>query len=191
MTEEHDPAGAEAIARVIRQRRTIHSFRDDCPPREVILEAIDLARWAPNHHQTEPWRFHLLGPETIAGIVELNARLVAERKGEAAGRAKRDRWSQVPGWLAVTTAVSDDPVRCEEDYAATCCAIHNFSLVLWSRGIGVKWTTGDVTRHHEFYNLINADPATTRLTGLLWYGYPAQIPDQRRRPVEEIVIERP
>ncbi|MGH7129925.1 MAG: nitroreductase family protein [Planctomycetaceae bacterium] len=185
------PTPNRIIADVIRQRRTIHQFRSECPPRELVLRGIELARWAPNHKHTEPWRFHLLGPETKTAIVELNARLVAERKGPAAGEAKRQRWSAVPGWLAVTCDRGDDAVRNEEDYAACCCAIQNLSLFLWSEGVGVKWSTGDVIRHTEFHRLIGADPLTRRVVALLWYGYPEQVPEQKRRPVGEIVVERP
>lgn len=180
-----------SIEEVIRTRRTIHSFRDEVPPRDVLLQAIELARWAPNHHLTEPWRFHLPGPETIRAIVELNARLETEAKGAAAGEAKRQRWSGMPGWLIVSGARAADSLRHDEDYAACCCAIQNLSLALWSRGIGVKWTTGGVTRHEEFFRLLNLDPAERRIIGLIWYGWPEEVPTQQRRGVDEIVTIHP
>lgn len=179
------------IAQVIRERRTIELFRPELPPRALILDAIDAARWAPNHKHTEPWRFHLLGPQTAAEIVELNARLVAAAKGDEAAEAKRRRWNAVPGWLAVTCQRSVDPVRMEEDYAASCCAIQNLSLCLWSAGVGVKWSTGEVTRRAEFFRLIGIDPVDRKVVGLLWYGYPASVPEQKRKPVAEILQEYP
>lgn len=181
----------EIVAEIVRGRRTINDFREEQPPRERVLEAIELARWAPNHKHTEPWRFHLLGPESIASIVDLNARLVAEKKGPEAGESKRKRWAAVPGWLVVTCDRSSDLLREREDYAACCCAIQNLQLGLWSHGIGVKWTTGDVTRHTDFATLLGIDPAERCIVGLLWYGYPAAIPEQKRKPVAEIVEERP
>ena len=33
-----------------------------------------------------------------------------------------------------------------ENYAACCCAAQNLMLYLWRQGIGVKWTTGGITR---------------------------------------------
>ncbi len=179
------------LADWIRERRTVHNFQSRVPPKEAVLQAVESARWAPNHHHTEPWRFLLLGPETIAQVVNLNAELVAARKGREHGEHKRKRWSEVPGWLAVTCPRSDEEQRQQEDYAACCCAIHNFSLSLWSEGIGVKWTTGDVTRHPRFFELIQTNPDTYFVPGLLWYGYPAVIPDQKRKPVAEILTELP
>lgn len=177
------------VADVIRDRRTINFFKPDLPPRELVLEGIEAARWAPNHHLTEPWRFYLLSDPVKAQIVELNGRLVAEAKGEAAGRAKRERWQGIPGWLAVTCARSSDELRQREDYAACCCAVQNLALYLWSRGVGLKWTTGAVTRTDEFYDLIWVDPAVETVVGLFWYGYPDEVPVSVRRPVAEILVE--
>ncbi|MGD9854975.1 MAG: nitroreductase [Planctomycetaceae bacterium] len=179
-----------ALHDVIRSRRTIEYFQPEVPPREAILRAIDLARWAPNHKHTEPWRFHLLGPESAAEIVRRNTELVRRDKGDDAAAAKHARWAGVPGWLAVTCDVSDDPIRAEEDYAACCCAAQNLSLALWAEGIGTKWSTGPVTRTPEFARLLGFTPGERRIVGLFWYGYPAAIPESRRKPVEEIVDDR-
>ena len=50
------------VAELLRSRRTIHHFYPDHPPPHIILQAIELARWVPNHHATEPWHFYLLRP---------------------------------------------------------------------------------------------------------------------------------
>jgi len=182
---------AEIVAEVIRSRRTVGTFRPELPPRETIARALDLACWAPNHKKTEPWRFHWLGPETATRIVELNARLVAETKGEAAAETKRRQWSEVPGWLLVTCIKSDDPIRHEEDYAACCCAVQNLMLALWSAGIASKWSTGGITRHADFFALLDLDPGLHRVVGLIWYGYPQAVPEQQRRPLSEVLREWP
>jgi nitroreductase len=38
----------------IRTRRTHKRFEHEPVRREVIEELLELARWAPNHHLTEP-----------------------------------------------------------------------------------------------------------------------------------------
>ncbi|MDA1158047.1 MAG: nitroreductase [Planctomycetota bacterium] len=187
-----DKTTIPTIEEVIRGRRTVHNFAAELPPFEQIEKAVELARWAPNHRHTEPWRFHHLGPESISAVVDLNAKLVAEKKGAAAGEAKRERWSMIPGWLVVTSVLSPDDSELEkEDYAACCCAIQNLSLYLWSVGIGVKWTTGAVTRHPDFYRLLSVDPAERQTVGVLWYGYAANVAPQKRQPVEEILTRLP
>jgi len=189
MKDEMDSGISVSVAEVIRSRRTIGAFRPELPPREVVLDALDAARWAPNHKKTEPWHVFLLGLETSRAVIDLNSQIIAAMKGSADAEAKRKKWSEVPGWLAVTCDLADDPFRREEDYAACCCFIQNLLLALWSAGIGTKWSTGDVTRHPDFFKLLNIDPARQRVVGLFWYGYPAVTPGQTRCPVESFLVE--
>ena len=60
-------------------------------------DLFELARWAPNHRLTEPWRFYLMGPETVAAAVDCWAEYEVEREGEAAGQARRKRLAGIPG----------------------------------------------------------------------------------------------
>jgi nitroreductase len=156
-----------------------------------MLAALDLARWAPNHRLTEPWRFYLLGPETAEAIAVLNAEVVAAQRGPEAGHKKLERWRSMPGWLVVTAQVGATPLITQENYAACCCAVQNIQLYLWSEGIGMKWGTGAVTRHPQFYERLGIDTTKEQLVGLFWYGYPAEVPQAQRKPVEIFVQELP
>lgn len=195
MPAETVPAPANSvdptISAIIRGRRTIGSFRPEVPPKEVVLQALELARWAPNHKKTEPWHAILLGPETAKAVVALNAQVLTATKGAAEATAKSKKWAEVPGWVAITCDKSADPLRREEDYAACCCAIQNLQLALWSAGIGTKWSTGDVTRHPDFYRLLGIDSSQQSVVGLIWYGYPAVVPEQTRGPLEGFLREMP
>ncbi len=182
-------ANLDAIGAAIRDRRTIHEFLPEAPPRSLLLAAIEHARWAPNHHRTEPWRFYLLGRSLGERIAALNAELVRETSGEATAEAKSRRWREQPGWLVITSRRSPDSLREEEDYAACCCAAQNLMLYLWQAGVGVKWTTGKVTRTARFASLLGIDAEQERVVGLFWYGYPRAVPAQHRRPVAEVVRE--
>lgn len=189
------PAAAADAAAILRQvmlgRRTVGSFRPELPPRETIVSAIEAATWAPNHRKTEPWRFHLLGPQTVRQTIELNCELVGRAKGAAAAESKRKSWSAVPGWLAISCALAGDALTREEDYAACCCAAQNLALALWAEGIGTKWSTGEVIRDSRFLQLLGLSPETSRVVGLFWYGYPAVTPQQNRRPVTEVLCDCP
>lgn len=181
-----------AVSRVLRERRTVHDFQPEAPPREVLLRAIELARWAPNHRLTEPWRFYLLGPDTATAIIRLNTEAVARKHGETKAREKQARWEAIPGWMVVTCENTDDSVQAQEDYGACCCAIQNLMLALWSEGIGVKWSTGAVTRDPAFYDLVWVDPARERVVAMLWYGYPADVPTMTRaKSVSELIVNLP
>ena len=57
------------FARVLRGRRTIDQYLHTKVPDELVLEAIEVATWVPNHYVSEPWRFILPGPQTIERIM--------------------------------------------------------------------------------------------------------------------------
>jgi nitroreductase len=180
----------EQVAELIRSRRTVKLFLDRPVSRKLVLDAIDVARWAPNHHVTEPWHFYLLGPEAIRDSVELTRIITTERKGAKAGEFKAAAAAAVPGWLAVTCRTSDDGRMQQEDYASCCCAIQNLMLYLSAAGVASKWSTGAVTTDRRFLDLLEIDPAEEFVVALVWYGYPKLIPVQSRKDVSRIVTER-
>src|SRR5579859_3474095 len=98
------------VEEAIRERRTHKAFHPEPVPRAELNELLELARWAPNHHLTNPWRFRVLGPGALQ-------RLKAAAGPEAA--AKLDR---APTLIAATVLRSPDPVTDEEDLCAAACA---------------------------------------------------------------------
>jgi len=183
--------GAALVADVLRTRRTIGSFLPDAVDEALVAQALELASWAPNHRKTEPWRFTRIGPQTQAALIDLNTALITAKAGAAAAESKRLQWSTIPGWIAVTCRKSADAFLMEEDYAACCCAVQNLMLALWSRGVGSKWSTGDITRHPRYAELLRFNPAEERTVGLIWYGKPAALPVQTRRPLADVVRDCP
>src|ERR687891_2300636 len=90
----------------IRTRRTHKVYGAEPVDRDTLAELLDLARWAPNHNLTNPWRFRVLGPEALA-------RLKAAAGPEAA--AKLDR---APTLVAVSATQQGAPDDDEEDRLA-------------------------------------------------------------------------
>mmetsp|Transcript_12278 Transcript_12278/g.18828 ORF Transcript_12278/g.18828 Transcript_12278/m.18828 type:complete len:239 (+) Transcript_12278:89-805(+) len=171
------------VQSLLLTRRTINAFEPTLPKdwESVVETAVTAATYAPNHKRTEPWRFHLLGENAIRRVCELNARLVSEKKGPAAGDAKLERWLQMPGWMVVTQVVDDNSNNdwkipnslLKEDYAAVCCAVQNFCLSLHSQGYGTKWTTGPVNFDDAFKTAVGALPDNEQVVGTIWFGIPA------------------
>ncbi|MEP4652860.1 MAG: nitroreductase family protein, partial [Ilumatobacter sp.] len=59
-TDPTDVPGIDALAKLIRSRRTsmlVDQARD--VPVDVVEQLCELASWAPNHKKTWPWRFAL------------------------------------------------------------------------------------------------------------------------------------
>jgi nitroreductase len=189
---ERESASALAdLAELIRGRRSTNLFESRPVARQLILDAIEVARWAPNHRLTEPWRFYVIGPQTADELMLLAAEIEAEQKGEKARAARLARLRGVPGFIVLTVTRSGDALRQTEDYAACCCAAQNMMLYLWQAGVGVKWTTGDIVRDARFYRALGADPLAEQVVGFFWYGYPRIVAPPRRKDVQEIVAELP
>jgi nitroreductase len=147
-----------------------------------------VARWAPNHRLTEPWRFYLIGAATLAAVIDCWAGYEAEIKGEAAGEARAKRLGTIPGHFVVTSLRDENEVIDLENYAASCCAVQNLMLYLWQRGIGVKWTSGAITRESRLYEVLGIDESQERIVGYFWYGKPKAVAEQKRRSVADISI---
>jgi nitroreductase len=195
MTRKESPSfetqALRDLAEVIRGRRTINLYLQTPVPDELVSDAIDAATWAPNHHVTEPWRFYLLGAQTVGRCLDLCHEIVTAKKGTDAAAFKRRSWSEKPGWLVVTCQRSNDELRQQEDYAACAAAVQNLMLYLWKAGVGSKWTTGDITRDPRFFDIVGIDDASEFVVGLIWFGYPKLTPEQKRRGPEEVLTRLP
>jgi nitroreductase len=160
----------------IRGRRTHKAYAPEPVDRAVLEELFELARWAPNHNLTNPWRFRVLGPEALAA-------LKAAAGPEAA--AKLDR---APTLIAASVLTSpDDPVCDEEDFAAASVATFIVLLGAHARGLGGYWRTPAVLRSPEGRAALGI-PDEERVLGLIHLGRakgPAKLAPERA-PVDEI-----
>jgi nitroreductase len=119
----------------IRTRRTHKVFAPRPVPDDVLDELLELARWAPNHHLTNPWRFRVLGPGSLAALKE------------AAGPEAASKLDRAPTLIAVTSRRSPgDAVTEEEDLLATACATYAVLLAAHARGLVGYWRTPGVLR---------------------------------------------
>jgi nitroreductase len=186
---DQDAGGdAAALARLMRARRSINLFLAEPVPVAELEAAIEVARWAPNHRLTEPWKFYVVGPQMKEAMARCAADFEAETKGERAGEARYKRLIDVPAYFVVTSRIGADALTDREDYAATCCAVQNLCLYLWQRGIGTKWTTGAITREPRFYELLGIDAARETVVGFFWYGRAKIVPEQQRKAVAESIV---
>jgi nitroreductase len=121
----------------IRSRRTHKAFLPEPVPRQLLDELLELARWAPNHHLTNPWRFRVLGPESLA------------RLKQAAGPEAAAKLDRAPTLVVATVVISGEEVQDEEDLLATGCATYNVLLAAHGRGLAGYWRTPAVLRTQD------------------------------------------
>jgi nitroreductase len=125
------------VEQAIKERRTHKVFGPEPVDREVLVELLELARWAPNHNLTNPWRFRVLGPEALA------------RLKEAAGEEAATKLDRAPTLVAASVVQNGDPVQDEEDVCATAAAVYIVLLAAHARGLVGYWRTPAVLRSPE------------------------------------------
>jgi len=70
------------LEQAIHGRRTHKVFAPEPVAPGVLQELFELARWAPNHNLTNPWRFRVLGPRTLARLKVLAEELSPGSQGK-------------------------------------------------------------------------------------------------------------
>ena len=162
------------LADFIRSRRTHKAYDGRPVDRETLDELFDLARWAPNHNLTNPWRFRVLGPAAL------------ERLKAASGPESAPKLDRAPTLVVASALQTGDPVADEEDFAAAAAAVYIVLLAAHHRGLGGYWRTPAILR----------DPAgraacgvgeDERVLGLLHLGTAlGEKPVPERAPVDVI-----
>ena len=166
------PAAVD-VETAIRERRTHKVYGPEPVDRATLDELLELARWAPNHHLTNPWRFRVLGPEAL------------DRLKAAAGPQDGSKLDRAPTLVAASVVEASDPADREDDLCAAACATYIVLLGAHARGLVGYWRTPDVLRRPEGRAALGI-PDEERVIGLVHLGLRRQ--DQaapERAPVEE------
>jgi nitroreductase len=163
------------VETAIRSRRTHKQFGREPVDEAVVRELLDLARFAPNHKLTQPWRFRLLGPET------------RRRLDEAVGEKEAMKLGRAPTLVLATALLSGDPHTDEEDLHATACAVYAVLLGATARGLASYWRTPAAFGEQSVRELLSLD-AAERIVGLVHLGARiSEPPAKDRAPLAELV----
>jgi nitroreductase len=165
------------VFEVLATRRTASAFAPDTLNRDELAKLIDAATWAPNHRNTEPWRFIVVAGGERRTMGDHIARwMAAPPEGEPRTPAQIESvCKKLMRSPAIIVVVQHDrpesPVRDLEDYAACCCATQNLLLAARAEGFATKWSTGelvDLAPAREYLDLGERD----RIVGYVYIGRP-------------------
>ena len=109
------------LSNLVRSRRSIRRWQDKEVPEELLLQAIELATWAPNGGNQQNWRFYLIVNrdtiKTIADAVQVSANQIASwpeaEKFEDTATRLRERASffrDAPVAIAVAASQYQSPI---------------------------------------------------------------------------------
>lgn len=181
----------EFINDLIKKRRSVFpkSYIDKPIPKNIIEQVLENANWAPNHKQTEPWRFVVFRNEGLKKLSEYLANYYKENTPEEQFlEAKYQKTLQKPLQSSCVIAICmqrDEAERVPEweEIAAVSCAVQNMYLTCTAYEIGCYWSSPkSMINAREFLKLDSGQ----RCLGLLYMGYHNQESfNTRRNPVEE------
>lgn len=159
----------------IRTRRTVKSYRPEPVPHDVLERILEVARWAPNHRQTEPWRFRVLGAE-------------AQHRLKQAAGSGAEKLERAPTLVVASFVPSVLPLHASEDEQAAACAVYAVLLAARAEGLASYWRTPGVLRTAEGRAAVGV-PEGEQVLGLLHFGEPdGEVPEPPERgPLEHFV----
>jgi nitroreductase len=159
------------LEQAIRTRRTHKAFGPQAVEPALLDELFELARWAPNHHLTNPWRFRVLGVSTRERLMEL---------AEASQPGSAVKLRRAPTLVAVSVRTTGDRAQDREDLLATAVAAYIVLLGAHARGLAGYWRTVPLLEDPHARELLGLDAQETSV-GLLYLGLPVQeqrVPDR-------------
>lgn len=171
------------VTEAIRKRRSIGLLSDKQPEKEKIEKMLESARWAPNHHKTEPWHFYVLSGQGREKLGEAYAKIQLEKlqdpseedqeKALESGMRKAKRSPVVI--VATVEPHREDKIEPVEEIAATACAIQNILLTAEELELATKWRTGKPVSHPIMKECFGISDKGWVL-GLVFVGYPKEVP---------------
>jgi nitroreductase len=112
------------LAKVIRSRRSVRAWQDKPVPQDLLMQAVELATWAPNGGNQQNWHFYLIfNRDTIKTIGDAitagrnimaswpEASKMAAPPSPAPGQPPRSPFSNAPAVIAVGTMRAENPME--------------------------------------------------------------------------------
>lgn len=149
---------------LIRTRRTHKAYGPEPVDRETLLELFELARWAPNHHLTNPWRFRVLGQQ---------ARTLLAREAELEQPGSARKLERAPTLIVVGVEPQGDLSQQRDDLLAVAVAAYIVLLAAHARGLAGYWRTLPILEKPAVRAALEI-PTAEQPIGLLHLGRPVQ-----------------
>lgn len=184
-------AGFMDFQELVATRRTVHNYKPEAVSEDLVVEALRLSLWAPNHKLSFPWVYTWVGPRARVPLADLAVELKGKKEplSEVKKKAARDNVLN-PAHLISLGVRRSEPHRQHEDFATLSCSVQIASLFLWQHGIGTKWSTGGWGVQPKTYEVLGLDPAAVALEGMLMIGVPQMQPPVPERPTLDSFLKR-
>ncbi|MCU0572094.1 MAG: nitroreductase family protein [Syntrophobacteraceae bacterium] len=162
------------VLKAIFDRRSVRHFIEAPVEKELLMEALKAASWAPSGLNNQPWRFGVIRDP------ELKARL-----------GGLTRYTNVLKSASVLVAFfldRDSSYDYVKDCQAIGASIENFLLAVHAQDLGAVWI-GEILKNKDEVQRILELPERLDLMAIVAVGHPAhRSQSSHRRPVEELIL---
>jgi nitroreductase len=167
----------EQINELIRSRRAIFPAMyqsGKAIPKEVILQILENANWAPTHKLTEPWRFKIFRGASLQKLSDFMGDYYKKNTpDESFSEMKYNKTIKKPlqSSCVIAICMQRDPnesIPEWEEIASVACAVQNMWLTATSYGIGAYWSSPKSI--HSTAELLGLQDGQ-RCLGFFYMGY--------------------
>jgi nitroreductase len=162
------------VLKAIFDRRSVRHFIEAPVEKELLMEALKAASWAPSGLNNQPWRFGVIRDP------ELKARL-----------GGLTRYTNVLKSASVLVAFfldRDSSYDYVKDCQAIGASIENFLLAVHAQDLGAVWI-GEILKNKDEVQRILELPERLDLMAIVAVGHPAhRSQSSHRRPLEELIL---
>ena len=160
----------EKCLEFLLSRRSIRKFEDRDVPMDLVMKALDVARYAPSAANRQPWRFYVV-----------KRREIIEKLSEIHPGAAPLKGAKLA--IVVTGVESESPRSYHIDAALAAMYLW---LALHCLGLGAVWI--QTLKDPDLVRQIVGIPSGELPVAILAVGWPAEKPSPKpRKSLEEIV----
>jgi len=196
----------DELLELMKSRRSVREFKPDAIPRDVVLQLVEAASWAPSGSNQQPWRFvavsNALVKAQMAAAVHDAIKVLSLRMKSVRAREEFNAYSRyftvfehaplaicvyseayqpLVSRLLARYGEEDEDITSTGSIQSCSAAVQNLLLMAHAMGLGACWMTGPVIAADAISDLLEVDPAW-QLVCVLALGYPAKVPEPPPRP---------
>jgi coenzyme F420-0:L-glutamate ligase / coenzyme F420-1:gamma-L-glutamate ligase len=195
------------LASLMRSRQSVRKYQDRPVPRELLMQMLEAARWAPSPHGRQPWRFVVITrlelKQKLADHMGVNWQQNLEMDQQPAEivnirlAKSRQRLLQAPALIMPCLYLEDLDVypdaRRQEDekimaIQSVGAAIQNMLLTAYDLGLDTGWMCAPLFCPEIACEALDLDPRLIP-QALITVGYIAAEPKRRPRlPLDSLIV---
>lgn len=186
----------EQFNSIIKNRRSIYPYqyeKGEVIPDHIVWQILENANRAPNHKQTEPWRFTVFTGEGLKHFAELQAGVYKQYSGSSFNEGRYQKLLDYPLMASHVIVIGmkrneANKLREIEEIMATACAVQNMFLTVTAYRLGSYWSTAGITYFEEAKPYFQLDEKD-KLLGFFYIGFVAKpyVSPSSRKPIQEKV----